>query len=344
MRHLVLLGTGGTIASRGAVGGRRVEVGADELLRAAVDVWDFDDVRVEVREVSSIVSFAATIPDVLALAEAVRTAAGEADGVVITHGTDTLEETAFLLALAHSSAVPVVLTGAQRPFDDPATDGPRNLAAALRWAAAPESEGSGVTVVFADQVLPAVGVRKSHSLSLRAFSAPERGPIGHVDEAGVRRHGHVPRVPLLAPGAQDLPRVEVISQYLGAEADFLDHAVDNGARGVVVAAFGSGNTTPATTRACLRLLAEGIPVLVVSRTGAGPVTGLYAGGGADLAAAGAVFAGDLSPWQARLLLAAALSTQALSSPPPRQPDSGVALVAERCLEWLRAAGVVSANP
>ncbi|WP_065388601.1 asparaginase, partial [Saccharomonospora iraqiensis] len=306
MQHLVLLATGGTIATREAEGGRRVEVGAATLAEAAGSVFDLGDLDVRPRDLAGIPSFAATVPDVLRLADAVAEAAAEVEGVVLTHGTDTLEEVAFLLALTHSGPRPVVLTGAQRPFDDPAPDGPRNLAVALRWAASPEAVDTGVTVAFADEILPAVGVRKSHTLALHAFDAPGYGPVGHVDEAGLRRRGAPRPHPLLPAGTSELPRVDVFPQYLGADASALEHAVAGGARGVVVAGFGSGNTTPATTRACLRLLAQGVPVLVTSRTGAGPVVGLYAGAGADLAAAGAVFAGDLSPWQARLLLASAL--------------------------------------
>lgn len=329
MRRTILLGTGGTIASREGDGGRRVDVGARELLHAARRVRDLDGMTVEARDAASVVSFAATVPDVLALAESVREAAGEADGVVITHGTDTLEESAFLLSLVHTGPVPVVLTGAQRPFTDPAPDGPRNLAAALLWAAAPEAADTGVTVAFADRILPAVGVRKTHSLAVNAFAAPGRGPVGYVDESGLRRLGTVPRATILPPGLSDLPRVDVVSQYLGLDPAQIRQAVDGGARGLVVAAFGSGNATPETTSECVRLLDAGIPVLVASRTGEGPVTGLYAGGSAGLAAAGAVFAGDLSPWQARLLLAAVLAT-----------EDDPARVATRCLEWLRSNGAV----
>lgn len=333
MRRLVLFATGGTIATRNALRGRRVEVGAIELLKSAETVWDLGDVAVEVRDFSGTGSFAAQVSDILALTRAVRAAAADADGVVITHGTDTLEESAFLLALSHSGPVPVVLTGAQRPFDDPAPDGPRNLAVALQWAAAPQARGSGVTVAFADEILPAVGVRKTHSLALRAFSAPDRGPVGHVDEAGVRRHWTAPTAALLGNGVTDLPRVDVIAQYLGADAAAIDAALSSGARGIVVAGFGSGNTTPAVTEACLRLLNQGTPVVLASRTGAGSVVGLYAGGGADLAEAGAIFAGDLSPWQARLLLAAALSADDASAGPDR--------VARRCRGWLRDVGITA---
>lgn len=332
MRHIVLLSTGGTIATRESAAGRRVEVGARELLGSVGQLPGLDGVRIDARDVASVVSFAAGVGDVLSLAEQVRAAADEGDAVVVTHGTDTMEESAFLLALAHSGPQPVVFTGAQRPFDDPAPDGPRNLAAALRWAASAESDGTGVTVAFADRIWPAVGVRKTHSLAVDAFSAPGRGPVGQVDEAGVRRYGTAPRNPLLPPGAAELPRVEVVGQYLGADASALRHAVGDGARGLVVAGFGSGNTTPAVTEECLRLLAEGVPVLVASRTGEGPVAGLYAGGSAELAAAGAVFAGDLSPWQARLLLAAALYS-----------GDGPGPVARRCREWLRASGALPAD-
>jgi L-asparaginase len=332
VQQIALLSTGGTIATRSTPHGRRVEVGATELLDAAREVWDLSEVEVEPRDAAGIPSFAAAIPDVLALAETVRRTLADADGVVITHGTDSLEETAFLLALSQEASKPVVLTGAQRPFDDPAPDGPRNLATALRWAAAPEARRTGVTVAFSDEILPAVGVRKVHTLAPRAFSAPDRALVGHVDEAGVRARGCAPCAPLLPPGTTDLPRVDVVAQYLGADPAALEHAVASGAHGLVVAGFGSGNTTPATTRACLRLLSEGFPVLITSRTGAGPVLGLYSGGSADLAEAGAVFAGDLSPWQARLLLAAALSAE---DRPHR--------VAQRCMTWLREARVVSPN-
>ncbi|MBW4716407.1 asparaginase [Saccharothrix obliqua] len=330
--HLVLLGTGGTIATRATGGGRAVQVDAAELLRAADAVWPRPDgVRVEPLDVAGRASFAAGLTDVLDLAARVASAVATADGVVVAHGTDTLEESAFLVSLTHSSPVPVVFTGAQRPFDDPAPDGARNLAAALRWAASPQARGTGVTLAFADQVLPVVGVRKTHTLALRAFAAPGRGPLGQVDEAGVRAFATTRPAPLLEPGVRDLPRVEVVGQYLGADASAFADARSRGVRGVVVAGFGSGNTTPEATRACLDLLSAGIPVLITSRVGAGPVVGLYAGGGADLAAAGAVFAGDLSPWQARLLLAGVLAGTA-----PGDLDA----VRDRCLGWLRATGTV----
>jgi L-asparaginase len=328
--RLTLLATGGTIAARAGGAGRVVGASGAELLERARGVWGFD-ADVDVLDVEGLVSSALTVPKVLGLAATVRHALLSSGGVVITHGTDTMEETAFLLALALGTVAPVTLTGAQRPFDDAAPDGPRNLAAALAWAADSAAEGTGVTIAFADAVLPAIGVRKAKTLGLEAFAAPTRGPIGHVDETGVRRHAR-PEVPeaVLPPGTTDLPRVAVVPQYLGADATDVEAAVRAGARGLVVAGFGAGNTTPPVTTALVRLLERGLPVVVTSRTGSGAVAGLYAGGGADLAAAGAVLAGDLSHWQARLLLAAVLATQ----------DGQAQGWATRTRRWLADAGAV----
>jgi L-asparaginase len=328
--RLTLLATGGTIAARAGREGRVVGATGSELLERARGVWGFGG-DVDVLDVEGLVSSALTVPKVLELATTVRHALAASDGVVITHGTDTMEETAFLLALALGPSAPVTLTGAQRPFDDVAPDGPRNLAAALAWAADPAAEGTGVTIAFADAVLPAIGVHKAKTLGLEAFAAPTRGPIGHVDETGVRRHAR-PEVPaaVLPPGAAELPRVAVVPQYLGADASDVEAAVAAGAHGLVVAGFGAGNTTPPVTTALVRLLEHGLPVMVTSRTGSGAVAGLYAGGGADLAAAGAVMGGDLSHWQARLLLAAVLATQ----------DGQAEDWASRARRWLADAGAV----
>ncbi|WP_298181034.1 asparaginase [Saccharomonospora sp.] len=327
---LCLLAAGGTIATRTTSEGRAVAADAAELLDAAKAFGGVAVDDVDARDVSRTASFAATTADVLALAEQVRAAAAEYEGVVITHGTDTMEETAALLAVMHQGSVPVVLTGAQRPFDDPATDGPRNLAAALRWAASPDAVDTGVTVVFNDRALPAIGVRKTHTLSVDAFHAPGRGPIGYVGQDDVRRYA-MPRrpSPLLPSGVDELPRVDVVPLYLGADATAVEAAVAAGARGIVLAAFGAGNTTPAITEACVRVLEDGIPVAVTSRVGEGRVAGLYTGGGWDLAEAGALFFGDLSPWQGRIVLAAALAAEGTTAD-----------VRRRCRAWLQEAGAI----
>ncbi len=325
MTRIALLATGGTIATRAGAEGRAVAVGAAELL-ATVAVPP--GVEVTTTDVAGRLSFAAGLDDLAALARTVREAAAGHDGVVVTHGTDTLEETAALLALTHDRTTPVTVTGAQRPFDDPAPDGPGNLDAALRWVA---HGRPGATVTFAGRVLPAIGVRKVHTADLAVFAAPGRGPLAEVDAAGVREHAVAADTALVAAAEPPatLPRVDVVAQYVGADAHALDAAAAAGARGVVIAGFGAGNATPAVVAGARELLARGVPVAVASRTGAGAVEGLYAGGGAELARAGALFAGDLSPWQARLLLAVALATA---------PDDPVRAAAE----WMTRIGVTPA--
>jgi L-asparaginase len=330
MRHVVLLSTGGTIATTTGETGLTVSVDADRLAAAAAKVWDLEGVRVEALDVNRIISSAASLDDIMALSRAVAEAAARADGVVVTHGTDSMEESAFLVALTHQHEAPVAFTGAQRPFDDAAPDGPRNLAAALRWATDPRARGTGVSVVFGDTVLPAVGTRKVHTLALNGFAAPGRGPVAAVDDTGVRPYAAPAAAPaLLSPDAA-LPRVDVVGQYLGADATALRASVAAGARGLVLAGFGAGNTTPEVTAACLELLDSGTPVVVASRVGAGPVRGVYSGGGADLERAGAIPAGDLSPWQARLLLAAVLTH-----------SDGARGAAARYRDWLHAVGALA---
>lgn len=301
-----LIATGGTIASRRSPQGLLSGAQGAELLAAA----GLDGAGVEVEDIGSRGSYAFTLRDLTGLAGRVRAALDDGvDGVVVTHGTDTMEETAFLLELVHDDARPVVLTGAQRPFDSTAPDGPANLAAALQVAASPHARGLGVLLAFDGLAWQARGVRKTETLASGAFSAPGRGAALRIAPDSVlplsrQRRGTPFRLDL----ERGLPRVDVVPLYVGVDDALLHAAVAAGARGVVLQALGAGNAPPSVTESVAQLVARGIPVLVTSRVTAGPVSPLYAGGGgADLARAGAVFAADLSPWQARLLLSAALA-------------------------------------
>lgn len=323
---IILLATGGTIASVDGPAGRRVGRAGAELLTEAAKVWPIPQ-QVDVRDTRALVSSALTAADVQELARH----CGNSRPVVITHGTDAMEETAFAISLLRGPTdPPVVFTGAQRPFDDPSPDGPRNLAAALAWAGSPEARGTGVSVVFGDEVLPAIGVRKTHTLSLTGFSAPGRGPFAVVDEGGVRKFA-APELPTTALTNADLEieGVEVLSVQLGMTNRSLDAALASDAA-LVVEGMGAGNAPPGVTARLVTAIEHGRPIVVTSRTGAGAAVGLYAGGGADLARAGAVFAGDLSTSQARWALAAALSH-----------GQGWKV---RLKEWLRQAGCVGAEP
>lgn len=306
MRRVHLLATGGTIASRRGADGLSATMPAAELLAAA---GSLTGIEVTVADVSTVGGFALTLADLRRLVVEVRRClSDDVDGVVVTHGTDTMEESAYLADLVHDDPRPVVFTGAQRPFDSPAPDGPANLAAALRVAASPLSRELGVLLCFDGLVFGARGVRKVETLRSSAFAAPGRGPLLRVTDDSVSPLAHTLRQAALPLDLDaELPRVDVVACYLGADAALLHAAVRAGAAGIVLEAFGAGNVPPAVAEAAGELVARGIPVLVCSRVPSGPVVPLYAGGGASLARAGALFAGDLSPWQGRLLLTAALA-------------------------------------
>lgn len=301
---MLVLATGGTIASIATPAGRQVGATGAQLLARAREVWPLPP-DITVRDTRSLISSALGTADVHELADQ----CGTSSPVVITHGTDALEETALAISLFRAPTdPPVVLTGAQRPFDDAAPDGPRNLAAAIRWAASPAAAGTGVSVVFGDAVLPAVGVRKTHTLSLTGFSAPGRGPFAVVDDAGVRKFYHpLLAAPLLASESPPIDRVQVLPSHLGMSIAVLEAMVAPEGAALVADGMGAGNLPPEVTSRLVQKMGQGLPVAVTSRTGAGATAGLYAGGGADLARAGAMFAGDLSPVQARWVLAAALT-------------------------------------
>lgn len=328
--RILVLGTGGTIASCSGTNGRAATVDVARLCEAAGHPVDRQ--RLACRDIALRPSAALSFDDLAQLAHTMREAFTEgADAVVITHGTDALEETAFVLDLVHDGGQPVVLTGAQRPFDDPSPDGPRNLAHALDWAADSRAAGTGVTVTFDGSIWPAAGLRKTETLASGAFAAPGRGALGRAGEAGIQLFAMPVRPPaLLDPHeVRELPRVDVVPLYLGCGPDALDAVVAGGARGIVLAAFGAGNATPAIVDRVGALIAQGITVAVASRTGSGPVAALYTGGGgADLERAGAVFGGDLSAWQLRLLVAACLR---------RAEEQGKAVSVLR--EWLAGANM-----
>lgn len=307
MSRVRLLATGGTIASRSGSDGRTAQLSAADLLQHLTSRPD--DVTVEPVDVATVLSAALQLSDLQDLGRRVQQALDDGcDGVVVTHGTDAMEETAFYLDRCHRDPRPVVLTGAQRPADSPAADGPANLAAALAAAVAPTARECGVLVVFDGHAWPAHGVQKMDTLASAAFGAPGRGPVLRITDDRVLRLSRPerPLLPELDPD-QALPHVDVVPCYVGADGTMLRAAVAAGAVGIVLAAFGAGNATPDVATAVGEAVAAGVTVLVCSRTPAGPVAPLYGGsGGAALRDAGALFGGDLSPWQGRLLLAAAL--------------------------------------
>lgn len=239
-------------------------------------------------------------------------------GVVITHGTDTLEETAYLLARTLPAEVPICLTGAMRTSSDDEWDGPRNLTDAVRVARDPGSRGRGTMVVFAGRILPGLGAMKVEATAVEAFEAPHLGGDGRTggqaDEAGEFDRGKVkffrapPRpVPPIEPDSLSA-WVALVPMVVGDDGAMLDLARPHH-DGVVIEAFGSGNLPPGAIPAIERWVAEGKPVILASRCPRGEVTPVYAfeGGGATIVRRGAIPAGPRTAAQARMELLICLS-------------------------------------
>ncbi|TCO17311.1 L-asparaginase [Kribbella steppae] len=296
-----VLTTGGTIASRPAPNGSvSVALSGAELIAAAAPV----------REILRKHSFAFTLADLLTIAREVMSATAGGDGVVVTHGTDTLEETAYLLDLV-GPAAPVVLTGAQRHAGEPDCDGPRNIADALLVAGSPQARGLGPLVVMGGRIHAARPAIKAHTLAPDAFRSFDGGPIGEVRQGQVRIWS-TPVRPAGFPLPLQLPRVDIVASYVGAGGNQLAACRAGGAQGIVLEALGAGNPTPAVLAEVRTCIDAGLPVLVTSRCAAGPTTPIYgAGGGADLIRAGAVMAGALPSSKARILLSIALASESL---------------------------------
>jgi len=250
-----------------------------------------------------------TIATLIELWSAISQAAADPEvaGVVVVQGTDTIEESAFCWDLLHDGPTPIVVTGAMRSSSEAGYDGPANLASAVRAAASDSLRGEGVTVVMAGTVHAADDVAKWHATSLTAFQSPNTGPLAVIAAdrvvLGRRRTGrrHVGNAAAVEP-------VHLIMSAAGADGSLLDAAVRLGARGIVVAAAGSGNTSAELLDAGERAIALGIPVVLVSRTGAGWAGTGYAfrGGGATWVRAGALLAGSLNGPKARIALALGL--------------------------------------
>jgi L-asparaginase len=301
---IVVVSTGGTIAMRldPKTGKLVPAVSGDEL----VDMLRWEDAPpLELDDFARVPSFDMHGELALSLADRVADHSRRDDvaGVVVTHGTDTMEESVYIVDRLHASEKAVVFTGAQRSADEPDTDGPRNLRDAIRVALAPESAGRGAVVAFAGELHGAREVRKVHTTALAAFASPGYGPLGHVDGDRVTYRRGPDRTPALPRPTEALPRVDLVRLHAGSDSRFLRCSLESGGRGIVLEATGRGNANERVLPGVEAAVAAGVPVVVCSRCVAGRVEPVYGrGGGRDLADAGALFAGDLAGPKARVLL------------------------------------------
>ena len=303
-RRVALFALGGTISMTGAdAGGVVARLNGADLLAELGTL----PVHVDAHEAVPVPSAALTFADIFdVVAAADRAVQDGALGVVISQGTDTLEETAFLIDSIWPHPAPVVVTGAMRNPTLPGADGPANLASAIRVAASPAARGRGTLVVFLDEIHAARHIRKAHSTSPATFVSPDVGPLGHVVEGLPRFLAELPvRKPVAGWTADQVAQTKIALYTVTLDDDgALLEGPDHSHQGLVLAGFGAGHVPPQLLPALDEIL-EVMPVVLTSRSGAGPVlTDTYGAPGSerDLLSRGVINGGFVHPFKARVLL------------------------------------------
>jgi L-asparaginase len=301
---VVLIGTGGTIASRfdPQLGRTVASQRGEDLLAQGPQLAEIAEIEVD--DFATVPSFDMSAEFAFQLACRVnrQLARDDVAGVVVTHGTDTMEESCYLADLLLASDKPAVFTGAQRAHDDPNPDGPGNIIGAVRTAAAPEARALGAVICFADQIHAARDVTKVSASALATFQSYDKGALGAVDAGRVVIHRRPERRRTFTVERLET-RVSLLRLYLGFDVALVEAALEHGAKGLVLEAFGRGNGPAALVPVVRTAGAAGLAVVITSRCPTGRVEPIYGkGGGKDLADAGAIFAGDLKGPKARLLL------------------------------------------
>lgn len=305
MKKILVIHTGGTIAMQADAKGQ-VRPG-DQHPFAQLDMG-LDSIELIVREPFNLPSPHITAQEMLILYRLIKEQADAVDGIVITHGTDTLEETAYFLDTMAIPQLPIVLTGAMRSSNELGSDGVYNFLCALRVASHEKSRDKGVLVVMNDEIHAAKYVTKTHTTNVSTFQTPTHGPLGIV-----MKHDILFFKTAEARVRFDLDQlsgnVPIIKAYAGMGDALISLLTPEAIDGVVIEALGAGNLPPEAALALDRLIKQGIPVVLVSRCFNGiaePVYG-YAGGGHDLADKGVLFVKELNAQKARLKLLIALN-------------------------------------
>lgn len=306
---VVVVSTGGTIAEKTdpKTGAAVPALSGPELVKAVPDLLKVANLKV----ISfSNVDSSRIAPELWQSLSAVVSSIlkdPKVKGVVVTHGTDTMAEGSYFLDLTVSVNKPVVFVGAMKDASDPHSDGPANLYNAVIQVCSPDAKNWGVTVTMNQYVNSARAVRKTNTTNIQTFESGEKGYLGYISEGKVFRLNDRLRRQLL-PLPKKLPRVDIVMSYSGADGSLLRHAVDSGAKGIVVQGVGAGNVNPDIYEAIKYAINKKVAVVVTTDVYYGWVTPVYGGqgGGATLKKAGAVMGGDLSARKARILLMLAL--------------------------------------
>ena len=303
--RILLLSLGGTITMTRSSGGGIVPTLTAADLAASVPGLD-TVAAIETLSPLRRPSAGLTLDDLIGVARTLNERlAGDLDGAVVIQGTDTIEETAFVLDSLVAGDSPVVVTGAMRGPESAGADGPANLLAAAIVAGSPAARGLGVLAVLNDEIHAARLVQKAHTALPSAFRSPLAGPVGLVIEGEARVFLQVRRSPVLTDPLTDAAApVALLKMGIGDDGQLLAALPDLGFRGVVIEGMGAGHV-PETLAAIVSALVERIPIILASRTETGPVfcrTYGYPGSEIDLLARGALSAGALSGLKARLLL------------------------------------------
>lgn len=307
---IALLATGGTIAGKGSdegdcTGYTAGAIGIGELLAAEGDLSSLAEIHGE--QLAGIDSKDITERLWLKLAGRINElfAGDDIQGIVVTHGTDTLEETAYFLSLTVKSNKPVVLTGAMRPATALSADGPMNLRQAIKLAAAAEAKGRGVMAVLNDTIFSAKSVTKAHTTALNAFAAPNMGRDGYFTDKGpvfYRPAEHYRKPYFDVKGRRELPYVKIIYGHAADDALFVETACARGVRGIVYAGMGNGSIPAPAEKALEQAISDGVAVVRSTRVYAGAVQGDGIYGDKF------IVSGNLPPAKARILLSLALTT------------------------------------
>jgi L-asparaginase len=310
--NVTILATGGTIAGAAGSGVQSGytsgQVTIDAMVNAVPDVMKIATIKGE--QVSNVGSQDMSFDIMLKLAQRINALAksSDVDGIVITHGTDTMEETAYFLNLVAKTDKPVVLVGSMRPSTAVSADGPLNLYNAIAVAADPNAKGRGVLLVMNDWIHSAQSLTKVSTTAVQTFMSPIRGLIG-TTAYGVSEYYRYPnskfgpKSEFNVEGVSQLPRVDILYADVDMPADLVDASVEHGAKGIVIAGVGNGNMPKAVLDACGRATKKGVVVVRSSRVATGNVGRNVEVNDDEL---GTVASLDLNPQKSRILLSVAL--------------------------------------